>query len=1211
MAPSAVVLAADESAQFSVAFDAWFVAMVSAALLAVAFGVLGAVRLRRQLATCTQALEHANVARRESESRLRILLQALPDPVWLKDPGGRFLLCNRRVEEAYGAPAAEIIGKTDYDFVEHQVADVYRAHDRAVITSGQASTNEDSVVFAKDGHRALLQTIKTPVYDAQGQMIGVLGIARDITELKQAEEAKNSLLRRLELATEAAEIGIWVWDLSNNALQWDQRMRELYQAPVDDSGASLSYALWRSRCHPEDRARAEQELAAATRGEHDYSSHFRILRPDGSIRHLQAAAIIERDASGAPVRFVGINRDITASKQAGRELEQHRNHLQDLVEARTHALTTERQRLANILEGTRAGTWEWNIQSGQVRINERWAEIIGYRLEELAPVDFNTWLRHVHPDDWRQAKTLLERHLERTLDYYECEARMRHRDGHWVWVLVRGKLVCRDANNQPLWIAGTHIDITPLKDVEQALIQAKEQAEQAVLDKSRFLANMSHEIRTPMNAIMGLAYLLERQHLPKEAQDLARKIHRSGQSLLAIINDILDLSKIESGKIDLEQVPFQITTVLDNLATIMSATAASKALELVIVPPPCSDWPLLGDPLRLGQILINLTSNAIKFTESGLVEVRIEPRQTSATEVWLRFAVKDTGIGIAEATKARLFEPFTQADASTTRHFGGSGLGLTISRRLIELMGGSIDLISRVGEGSTFWFDLPFERLSQDALTVRPSVPIHVLVVEAEPSVREGLLATVAALGWSGRATDSGEAMLAQLLQDETLQGPEAVVLLDWQLLQADAHATAQAIHAALPATRWPLLMAMTAAPVDQIEDDLNTSRIEAVLSKPLTPSPLYNAVVRARSRRLGKPVAEESLVRQTRRLVGLRLLVVDDSEINREVAYRILADEGARVNLANDGQQALDWLLAHPQGIDLVLMDVQMPVMDGHEATRRMRQNAQLAHLPVIALTAGAMRTQEVAAEQAGMNAYLSKPFDVEEAITMILHLTHGRTQHPVAKTPASVPAPADVGASDANFPGLTLERALGIWKDAAVYRRYLRKFSQEYRDAVTRIRAATPEQARRVAHKLKGAAGNLGLDEVARCAARLEQLGATADATEQQTTAITDLQNALDTALASIAAYTAEPVAVAPEATTRAHDQPDLAPLIRAAYSAFRDFDPIGAEEPLSELAHHLPAQRLAAIQDAIEALDAAAGDAAVRTLANHLHIDLEDAT
>ncbi len=541
------------------------------------------ISLRRQVAVRTHDLQQANTTLRarktalhESEQRLHILLQTIPDPVWLKDLDGHYLFCNRRLEELFGLPTSEIIGKTDYDFVNQLSADAFRAHDQTAIDSGQAQINEEQVVFASNGYQAMLQAIKTPVYDEQGQIIGVLGIARDITQLKQAEQ----------------------------------------------------------------------------------------------------------------------------------ELSEHRLHWREMFEERTRDLNEERQRLDNILEGTHAATWEWNVQTGEAHINERWAEIVGCRLKELMPVDINTWLRFVHPDDWQHAKMLLVHHFAGKPDYYECEARMRHRDGYWVWVLVGGKLVSRDLDGNPLWMAGTLIDITRLKEVEQALTLAKEQAEQATQDKSRFLANMSHEIRTPMNAILGLAYLLERQNLPKEVQDLARKIRHSGQSLLSIINDILDLSKIESGKIDIEQTGFRLNEVLDNLATIMAATAAEKSIELVIIPPPCSDCLIQGDPLRLSQILINLTSNAIKFTETGMVEVRIEPLETSTTQVRLRFAVKDTGIGISAEAQSRLFEPFMQADVSTTRHFGGSGLGLAISRRLVELMGGRIQLTSQLGVGSTFWFEL-------------------------------------------------------------------------------------------------------------------------------------------------------------------------------------------------------------------------------------------------------------------------------------------------------------------------------------------------------------------------------------------------------------------------------------------------------------------------------------------------------------------------
>ncbi|NBC47623.1 MAG: response regulator [Gammaproteobacteria bacterium] len=438
----------------------------------------------------------------------------------------------------------------------------------------------------------------------------------------------------------------------------------------------------------------------------------------------------------------------------------------------------------------------------------------------------------------------------------------------------------------------------------------------------------------------------------------------------------LDVSKIESDKIELEQVPFQLTQVLDNLATLMSANAEDKALDLAIVPPRCSAWTLRGDPLRLGQILINLTNNAIKFTEAGSVEVRIEPLAMSPLQVRLRFSVHDNGIGIDPVTQARLFQPFKQADASTTRHFGGSGLGLVICQRLVELMGGRMGLASTPRASSTFWFELAFEVVKRGPVDERLALGLKVLAVEGAAVTREGMVATIHALGWTAAAVQTAAEAARKLRQSPALQGPDAVVLLDGQLPNQDGVTTADAIRAALPAARRPLLFLVTACPVEQVQAQAGAAALDGVLAKPLSPSPLYDAVVRARGRRLGQAGEPAAAPRQQQRLPGARLLVVDDSEINREVAQRILANEGAAVTLAGDGREAVDWLLLHPGAVDLVLMDVQMPVMDGYDATRSIRCSAALAALPVVALTAGAMPAQAERAQAAGMDAFVSKPF-------------------------------------------------------------------------------------------------------------------------------------------------------------------------------------------------------------------------------------------
>jgi PAS domain S-box-containing protein len=908
-------------------------------------------------------------------------------------------------------------------------------------------------------------------------------------------------------------------------------------------------------------------------------------------------------------------------------------------------LQESEQRYRELVQGANSAIIRWSSDGTITFINEYAERFFGWTAQEVVG------MRRVGillPDSASDAELggLLAGILAHPEHYRTSVNENLCRDGRRVWMSWTNQAL-RNAQGEVVEILSVGSDITERlraeaevrrlnADLERRVLErtaeahaAREQAIALANAKGELLANMSHEIRTPMNAIVGLAYLLERQDLPDAARDLAGKIQRSGRSLLGIINDILDLAKIESGKVDIEQAPFRITDVLDNLATIMTATAAGKAIELVIVPPACSGWPLRGDALRLGQTLINLTNNAIKFTDAGLVEVRIEPIEHSETRVLLRFAVRDTGIGIDAATQARLFRPFEQADASTTRRFGGSGLGLAISRRLVELMGGRIGVESTPGEGSTFWFELPFGLEPQAADAQSQPIQMQVLVVDDNAVVRDGMLATVGALGWRATEAASGDEALRLVLEDAALHGPNAAVLLDWRMPGRDGLATARAIRAALPAPELPLLLLLTAYPVAQVQASPDADMVEAVIAKPLAPSPLYDAVVRARARRLGEPVAPKHTPGHVRRLAGLRLLVVDDSETNREVARGIFADEGAEVSVAGDGREAVDWLLAHPDAVDLVLMEVQMPIMDGHEATRRIRRSPAIARLPVVALTAGAMRTQEAAAEAAGMDAFLSKPFDVDTAVDVILGLAragagpvHERTaaapQQPSAAAPSAPDAdPASVqpdltGAAD--LPGLAVGRGLSIWKDAAVYRRYLRRFVREYADAARRIIAATPDEARRLAHKLKGVAGNLGLTEVAARAGELERgLASTGHAAPATAAA---LGRALDTALDAIARYApdtstkAEAAAeTAARATAQAPDIASAAVLLRAALAAFADFDPIGAEDAVRGLARLVSGAELDAATEAVENLDATAGEAALRALAQTLGIDLEE--
>jgi PAS domain S-box-containing protein len=569
-------------------------------------------------------------------------------------------------------------------------------------------------------------------------------------------------------------------------------------------------------------------------------------------------------------------------------------------------------------------------------------------------------------------------------------------------------------------------DISAQKRAEAFLLEARDAAEAASRSKAEFLANMSHEIRTPLNAILGLAYLLEQSELGADAQAMLLKIRASGRSLLGIINDVLDVSKIEAGAMTIDRSWFALQDVVDNVAATMGVAVGDKDIVLLVQPLPCQVASVMGDALRLEQLLVNLTSNAIKFTASGRVELAVLAGAQKGDRVELTFEVRDTGIGIDPSQQQAIFSPFTQADSSTTRRFGGSGLGLTICKQLVALMGGQIGVRSTVGIGSVFWFSIPVQCLPAVTTRLAYSSPemleLKVLAAADSAPALANCVLMARSLGWQvDSASAGGEyagAGLPAVTAVEALRRNRragslpGVVLLDCQGDAGATLATARAIRAVVGAADCPVVVLTSTFAVGAInaaaaqEPGGCHNAVDAVLTKPLTASTLYNAVIEARRRRASVHSGAPAVKSGTQQLAGLRLLVVDDSEINREVARRILSDQGASVALADDGSAALAWLGEHPDQVDLVLMDVQMPVMDGIEATRQLRAMPCFATLPIVALTAGAFQSHHDAARAVGMSHFITKPFDIPLTIALIRRLT-GRDVDGEPPVAPSVDAP------------------------------------------------------------------------------------------------------------------------------------------------------------------------------------------------------------
>lgn len=737
-------------------------------------------------------------------------------------------------------------------------------------------------------------------------------------------------------------------------------------------------------------------------------------------------------------------------------------------------------RVGGFIMDLRSGAMSWTAQT--YRIHEMQADCLATALaESFLSADARARLREVIAGTGDRETG------------FDFQAPITTATGRAIWVRVSGAV--ETSGGAPVRVVGAVQDITRRRLMEPQLREAMWTAQRANEAKSQFLANMSHEIRTPLNAVIGLSYLLERTTLNEDQRQLLAKIQFAGRSLLGVINSVLDLSKIEAGEMVLEEQEFELEGLIRDIGQMMAPQAAAKGLELIVQPAAELPQTVVGDATRLRQILINLVSNALKFTETGQIALRAWPLESLADRIRLHCEVQDTGIGIEPEAIDRLFTPFTQADASTTRRFGGTGLGLSIARRFVQLMGGEMAVSSKVGAGSRFFFEITLRRsVATDAACLAPRPDeLRITVVCTSGDMPSGAGAMARSLGWAPRVIEDFAALVKCLVAEPPHSWPDLLVLD----LESGAAAASEAIadlaakfgSAALP----PVIV------IGELTDTLPECEplvrgSDALLLRPLTSSGLFNAVnnVLAKRHDCHERLLHSTMFTETdvHWLAGVRILVVDDSAINLEVARRILEKQGAAVVTRSDGDGAAEYAIDNWRNLDIVLMDVQMPLLDGNEATRRMRKALQDRMPPVIALTAGALVGERQRSLQAGMSDFISKPFEPQALIRKVRHFVEKARGEPIPVVVASEVPPLEGGKA----PVLPSTVDVGVVRqmfgaDTGLFRSLLARMLADSAD-LAEPRRAPDDPTGRIAlknrlHKLKGTAGMIGASRIMRAAA------------------------------------------------------------------------------------------------------------------------------
>ncbi len=933
-----------------------------------------------------------------------------------------------------------------------------------------------------------------PVGSSKGDQIGTLtdALNRSFRELKESQRQLATLMGNLPgMAYRCAHDADWTMEFVSLGA------RELtgYE-PADLIGSkTVTYA---SLIQPEDRELVSRAVGEAVKARAAFEVTYRLRTRDGGLKWVWEEGIGVFDDDGRLLALEGFITDVTPLR-----------HAQQVM-----ARARQQEQLQYLMDNAPVGV---GISvDGVIRfVNPAMTRMADIRVGQAAAEAY------LDPADrGRVVESLASEGIARDMPLRMLAPDGRPRD--FLATFLRTEYEGRPGT------LGWLIDVTRFREAEEAMRRAKNLAEEAAKAKGDFLANVSHEIRTPMNAIIGMSHLALRTSLDQRQRNYLEKIARAADGLLGVIRDILDFSKIEAGKLGIESIAFRLDEVFDDVGNVIALRAEEKGLELVYDMAPDLPRSLVGDPMRLRQILLNLGSNAVKFTSRGEVVLGARPGARDATGLTVHFSVRDTGIGMRAEETAKLFEPFEQADSSTTRRFGGTGLGLAISKELVGMMGGTIGVESSQGAGSTFHFTARFGYDDKEHARHVPHIGelegVRILLVDDNETSCASLVAVARNFGLDVLAANRGlDALeLAARAADEKL--PPRLLLLDWRMPSMDGLECAKQVRPHVPAGTPVVVMAGIFGREEAEHAASHRGvHVDAFLTKPVSASTLLETLVSV----LGLdhdspgqvPVPKEHMADWTRALAGARILLVEDNELNQEHIVELLRDARIDVMVASHGQEALD-ILAESTAFDGILMDLQMPVMGGCEAARAIRRMPGLQSLPIIALTAGVLEPDIVEAIESGMNDHIAKPLEVGEMFRTIM-----RWIRPSAVTAAVGVEPAKASApAGAPLPGIDAQDGLAhMAGKAPLYRRQLRRFRDSQQNFVTEFREAAgrgdAETMVRLAHTLKGLAGTIGAKAVQSAAAELEEACRRKDGLAAVEAALGRTSAALEVVLAGLA--------------------------------------------------------------------------------------------